>query len=97
MDLATLVALGIFRENPPMKTLMRRSPVFAALGLLVLSDPLGVFGAEPVRLDLADPGWEFSGDDTVVEEFEGRLALRLKSGKATYLSLIHISEPTRLY
>ena len=70
-----------------LNTLMRRAPVFAALGLLVLANPSRVFGAEPQRLDLAAPGWEFSGEDTVVEEFDGRLALRLKSGKATYRKL----------
>ena len=40
--------------------------------------------AEPIRLDLRDPAWELAGEDTVVEELDGRLALRLGTGRATW-------------
>lgn len=39
---------------------------------------------EAFHLDLRDPGWELAGEDTVVEEFDGQVALRLKSGSATW-------------
>ncbi len=58
----------------------------AALAVVLLAAPPPAAAAdpEPLRLDLRDPGWELAGDDTVVEEFDGEVALRLKSGSATW-------------
>ena len=56
----------------------------AAVALLTALAPVAAAAAEPLHLDLRDPGWELAGDDTVVEEFDGELALRLKSGSATW-------------
>lgn len=70
-----------------MKSLIRVSTVSVVFGVLALSSASSSAGAEPLRLELDGPGWELSGDDTVVEELDGRLALRLKSGKATYRNL----------
>ncbi len=39
-------------------------------------------GAEPLRLDLRDPAWELTGADAVIEELDGRTALRLGTGSA---------------
>lgn len=42
-----------------------------------------VSAEEPLRLGFDDPGWELAGEGTVVEELDGQLALRLKTGSAT--------------
>lgn len=52
--------------------------------IVALPGPLAAAGGEALRLDLRDPGWELAGDGTVVEEHDGRVALRLESGSATW-------------
>lgn len=70
-----------------MKNLDRVLSLLTMFGALAVPNPPLFAGAEPLRLNLDGPGWELSGEDTVVEELDGRLALRLKSGKATYRGL----------
>ena len=62
-----------------------RNRSLATLCLLVLAG-LHADGApaEPIRLDFRDPAWELTGEGTVVEELDGRLALRIRSGLATW-------------
>ncbi len=53
--------------------------VFSGIG-----SPVEAADSTPLKLDLGGPGWELEGEDTVVEELDGEVALRLKSGQATY-------------
>jgi hypothetical protein len=64
-----------------------KSRLAASLCLVLLAAPLAARAGEARRLDLGDPGWELAGEETVVEEFDGRLALRLKTGAAVYRDL----------
>ncbi len=59
--------------------------VVAAIALLI--SPGARAAGEALHLDLSDPGWELEGEGTVVEEFDGEVALRLMSGKATFRGL----------
>jgi len=63
---------------------INRIAAIATVALLIAFAPVGPAAGEPLRLDLRDPGWQLAGDDTVVEEFDGEVALRLKSGSATW-------------
>ena len=56
----------------------------AAVVLMAADVPSSAAGPQPLRLDLRDPGWELVGDGTVVEELDGRVALRLKTGSAIW-------------
>ena len=64
----------------------RRIKCLVAVGALAFAAAQADVG-ESIRLDLRDPGWELAGEDTVVEEFDGEVALRLKSGSATWRDL----------
>ncbi len=63
---------------------MKRLVATTAVALLAAGAPAGAADPAALRLDLRDPGWELAGADTVVEEFDGEVALRLKSGSATW-------------
>ena len=58
--------------------------VAALIASLAVSARAGAATGEAQRLDLRDPRWELAGEDTVVEEFDGQVALRLKSGSAIF-------------
>ena len=64
----------------------RSGVLVAAVAIALLIPRVAALAADgaPLHLDLRDPGWELSGEGTVVEEFDGRVALRLKSGSATW-------------
>jgi len=68
------------------KRLTSLPAVFIAL-TLAISSSAEAAESKPLRLDLTDPGWEFSGEGTIVQELDGQLALRLMSGHATYRDL----------
>ncbi len=49
--------------------------------------PSSAADSGPLQLGFDDPGWEIEGEDSVVEQLDGELALRLKSGHATFRDL----------
>ena len=59
----------------------------AVIALLAAPAPSGAADSQALRLDLRDPRWELAGDGTVVEELDGEVALRLKTGSATWREL----------
>ena len=62
----------------------RTRGLFCACAFVLGAFHAGTATAEPTRLDLRDPAWELTGDGTVVEELDGQVALRIKSGVATW-------------
>ncbi len=73
----------------PLVTMKRTLGACLAWSLVALCwiAPSSAADSGPLQLGFDDPGWEIEGEDSVVEQLDGELALRLKSGHATFRDL----------
>ena len=60
----------------------RLGSLLALFVLTVAAAPPPAAGEAARRLDFGEPEWELAGEGTVIEELDGRTALRLKTGSA---------------